>query len=59
MRTCFPVNPLAQNSNSLLEDLRQLNQLKDTKNQTDTALPKNDKPATVQVPKPQKKTKLR
>lgn len=39
------VIPLVQNSNSLLEDLRRLNQLKDLANQTNTTSPKVDKPA--------------
>lgn len=36
------VNPLAQNSNSLLEDLRRLGQLKDSPNQNDLEINKND-----------------
>lgn len=42
------VNPLVQNSNSLLEDLRRLNQLKDIQNQTGAASPKMDKPTPDQ-----------
>ena len=53
------VNLLVQNSNSLLEDLRRLNQLKDTANQTDTTSPKIDKPTSPQPLRPIKKAKLR
>ncbi len=41
------VNSLVQNSNSLLEDLRRLSQLKDIQNQTDIVSPKIDKPNYV------------
>ena len=53
------VNLLVQNSNSLLEDLRRLNQLKDTANQTDTTSPKIDKPTSPQPLRPIKRAKLR
>lgn len=37
------VNPLVQNSNSFLEDLRRLNQLKDRPTQDDEDIPKYEK----------------
>lgn len=55
----FSVNPLVQNSNSLLEDLRRLNQLKDIANQTNTTSPKVDKPAPAQPQQSPKLGKLR
>jgi hypothetical protein len=53
------VNPLVQNSNSLLEDLRRLNQLKDIANQTNTTSPKVDKPTSAQPQHSPKMGKLR
>lgn len=53
------VTPLGQNLNSLLEDLRRLNQLKDIQNSTNTTSPKTDTSASLQPPQPVKRVKIR
>lgn len=53
------VNSLVQNSNSLLEDLRRLNQLKDIQSQSDISSKKEDKPNNITAQPLKKVVKLK
>lgn len=52
------VNPVVQNSNSLLEDLRRLNQLKDSPLQNDLIIDKVNQPKPIKPRVPAKVEKL-
>lgn len=53
------VNPLVQNSNSFLEDLRRLNQLKDSPYQSDIFVEKVNQPKPKQLQISTKVNKLK
>lgn len=53
------MNSLVQNSNSLLEDLRRLNQLKDIQSQSDISSQKDDKPNNITAQPLKKVVKLK
>jgi len=53
------VNPLVQNSNSFLEDLRRLNQLKDSPCQSDIFVEKVNQPKPKQLQTSAKVNKLK